>query len=110
MWMMSRNLVAFRLICLITFSCLALARGPAQGAGSSDGQTSPAVDLAATLPDGIQPQMSALGSRLKSRDKDAPTFQGQFVQGNSPGKAAKVTVQVPQGFARLDGFLPGDTP
>lgn len=68
------------------------------------------IDLIATLPDSFRSQLSVLGDRLKTRDKANTIFRGQFIHGQLPSRPARVTVQVPEGFTRLEGFLPGDTP
>jgi hypothetical protein len=61
------------------------------------------------LPDTLSAQVDALGERTKKRDKDRTVLKGQFDDGQNKSRSAQVTIQLPQGFARLEGFLPGET-
>jgi hypothetical protein len=93
---------AFFMAAVLAVFALPCAWGQANSAGF--------IDLIATLADSFHSQISALGDRLRSRDKASTVFHGRFIQGQSPSRPARVTLQVPEGFTRLEGFLPGNTP
>src|SRR6185295_4519018 len=60
------------------------------------------------LPDFLQPQIGALGNRVKAPGKESTVFEGTFTIANGKPKTAHIVMQLP-GSVELKGFHGDET-